>query len=84
MGVIDMDTCMYKTPCGWCSRFEKQCDNKLPQDVVVKKTKNRCIHSWIVHRKFRLGTEYMCTNCGLTYIKFSSRSDSNADSDHEG
>lgn len=22
-------TCVYKTPCGWCSKWDKECDNKL-------------------------------------------------------
>lgn len=27
--------CVYKTPCGWCVKFEKECDKKLP-----------CNHKW--------------------------------------
>ena len=23
--------CVYKTPCGWCSKFDKECDNKIPE-----------------------------------------------------
>ena len=21
--------CVYKTPCGWCSKFDKECDRKI-------------------------------------------------------
>ena len=23
--------CVYETPCGWCSRWDKKCDNKIPE-----------------------------------------------------
>lgn len=22
-------TCVYKTPCGWCSKFDKECNGKI-------------------------------------------------------
>ena len=28
--------CVYKTPCGWCSKFDKKCDGKIG---VFKPTK---------------------------------------------
>lgn len=27
IGTID---CVYETPCGWCSKWDKKCDKKLP------------------------------------------------------
>ena len=27
IGTID---CVYETPCGWCSKWNKKCDRKLP------------------------------------------------------
>ena len=24
-------TCIYKTPCGWCSKFDKECDVQRPK-----------------------------------------------------
>lgn len=23
--------CMYETPCGWCSKWDKKCDKKIPE-----------------------------------------------------
>lgn len=23
--------CVYETPCGWCSKWDKKCDNKIPE-----------------------------------------------------
>lgn len=28
MGTFD---CIYETPCGWCSKWDKKCDNKIPE-----------------------------------------------------
>lgn len=28
MGTID---CVYETPCGWCSKWDKKCDKKTPE-----------------------------------------------------
>ena len=37
MGTID---CVYETPCGWCSKFDKKCDRKIGN------TGNGCEHQW--------------------------------------
>ena len=23
--------CIYETPCGWCSKWDKKCDKKIPE-----------------------------------------------------
>lgn len=28
MGTIN---CVYETPCGWCSKWDKECDKKIPK-----------------------------------------------------
>ena len=28
MGTIN---CIYETPCGWCSKWDKKCDRKIPE-----------------------------------------------------
>ena len=28
MGTIN---CIYETPCGWCSKWDKKCDKKIPE-----------------------------------------------------
>lgn len=37
MGTID---CVYQTPCGWCSKWDKKCDRKIGN------TGNTCEHQW--------------------------------------
>lgn len=29
--MIGTINCVYKTPCGWCSKWDKKCDNKIPE-----------------------------------------------------
>lgn len=26
--------CTYETPCGWCTKWDKKCDNKIELDIV--------------------------------------------------
>ena len=28
--MIGTDRCIYETPCGWCSKWDKKCDRKIP------------------------------------------------------
>ena len=29
--MIGAINCIYETPCGWCSKWDKKCDNKIPE-----------------------------------------------------
>lgn len=31
-------TCVYKTPCGWCSKFDKECNGRIGhfQEELIK------------------------------------------------
>ena len=29
--MIGTINCIYETPCGWCSKWGKKCDNKIPE-----------------------------------------------------
>ena len=29
--MIGTINCIYETPCGWCSKWDKKCDNKIPE-----------------------------------------------------
>lgn len=64
MGTID---CVYQTPCGWCSKWDKKCDRKIGNTQVG------CNHQW--ERTSRGGgsanengiktyTIWKCTFCG--------------------
>lgn len=37
MGTIN---CVYETPCGWCSKWDKKCDKKIPECESNKKDDN--------------------------------------------
>lgn len=43
MGTIN---CVYETPCGWCSKWDKKCDKKEPKrnpiDDAVATTNKMC------------------------------------------
>lgn len=56
--------CVYQTPCGWCAKFEKECDKKLP-----------CNHKWeptgrgggqADSQGISISEIYRCTKCGET------------------
>lgn len=29
--MIGIINCVYETPCGWCSKWDKKCDEKIPE-----------------------------------------------------
>lgn len=29
--MIGPSTCTYETPCGWCTKWDKKCDTKIPE-----------------------------------------------------
>lgn len=57
--------CIYETPCGWCSKWDKECDKK------IRKCAKNCSHEWEPTNSFsNSGYVYICKLCGET--KFSS------------
>lgn len=42
--------CPYETPCGWCSKWDKKCDKKIPETyrkpgvVSTKSPCDKCTH----------------------------------------
>lgn len=32
--------CVYSTPCGWCAKWDKKCDNKIGCSTKVDNPKN--------------------------------------------
>ena len=34
-------TCIYKTPCGWCAKFDKECDIQKPKCKSKDKDNNK-------------------------------------------
>ena len=68
--------CTYKTPCGWCTKWDKKCDTKIPEPPIInqydysKETLTNKIceseedHQWVCCGISTAGTTYYCTICG--------------------
>lgn len=65
------ENCTYKTPCGWCSKWDKECDKKIgyPRDkraeVGVYDNAIKCDHEWIYEVNHIDGAGRLkCYKCG--------------------
>ena len=71
--------CVYETPCGWCSKWDKKCDKKLPEqkakqshvdglDAKIAQSNKMCSsasdHEWECCGISTDGTTYVCMKCG--------------------
>jgi hypothetical protein len=55
--MIGTINCVYETPCGWCSKWDKKCNKNTSE----KKT---CVHhAWVEEQK----GIYKCAKCGIIY-----------------
>ena len=73
--MIGTTNCVYETPCGWCSKWDKKCDKKIPENeqkvkcdfidyVTVNKTcQSEFDHEWECTGMSTTGTTYMCRKC---------------------
>lgn len=69
------ENCVYETPCGWCSKWDKKCDQKKPEcgqrekcnpinDVTTNKMcQSESDHVWECIGMSTAGTDYMCRKC---------------------
>lgn len=69
--------CIYETPCHWCSKWDKKCDEKIPEreqrakgnpaDNVKTLTNKVCEsesdHEWECCGISTVGTTYICKKC---------------------
>ena len=72
MGTIN---CVYETPCGWCSKWDKKCDKKTPERgqrakcnpiddaALIKFVDQECDHEWECTGMFTGGMTYICRKC---------------------
>ena len=66
--------CIYKTPCGWCSKWDKECDKKINKPVesvntsTIKKCESELDHEWECVALSTDGTHYWCRKCGASKI----------------
>ena len=69
------ENCVYETPCGWCSKWDKNCDKKTPEceqitkcnpinDVTTNKIcRSESDHVWECIGMSTAGTDYICRKC---------------------
>lgn len=76
--MIGTINCVYETPCGWCSKWDKKCDRKMPEknnssiedDINKSKTEATLActceydHDWECYSLSSGGDEYRCRKCG--------------------
>lgn len=74
------ENCVYETPCGWCSNWNKKCDKKAPKrgqrikcgpvdDAFTNKTcQLESDHEWKIIGLFTVGVDYKCRKCGARKI----------------
>lgn len=66
--------CVYETPCGWCSKWDKKCDrllytSKHPHPIEVHEAfsnemcKSDSDHEWECCGISTAGTDYICKKC---------------------
>lgn len=71
--------CIYETPCGWCSKWDKKCDKKIPErgqrakidvadDVMDDLSKKIFINKICTEKS---GHEWEC--CGISTMSISYR-----------
>ena len=69
--------CVYETPCGWCSKWDKKCDKTIPErgqrakcnpvDDALTMINQACInHEWEGCGISTAGITYRCKKCGTT------------------
>ena len=77
MGTIN---CVYETPCGWCSKWDKKCNKKTPKrgqrikcnpidDAFTNRMcQSESDHEWKITELSSVGASYMCRKCGAKKI----------------
>ena len=73
--MIGTINCVYETPCGWCSKWDKNCDKKTPEceqitkcnpinDVTTNKIcRSESDHVWECIGMSTAGTDFICRKC---------------------
>lgn len=78
MGTIN---CVYETPCGWCSKWDKKCDRKIQErrqrteinpvdeSLPIAELNKVCTseddHEWECIGVSTVATDYRCKICGV-------------------
>ena len=73
--MIGTANCVYETPCGWCSKWDKECDKKMhiksdritsskPIVVLNRVCEWELDHEWKTYGTSAEGTLQICNRCG--------------------
>ena len=67
--MIGTVNCVYETPCGWCSKWDKRCDKVIAYTTInvdkpIKVNKSTCDHEWENYGLSTASTQYICQKCG--------------------
>lgn len=67
--MIGTAECIYETPCGWCSKWDKKCDKKahgitLGKPMEILPGDAGCAHTWRMHHYTPFEIVYECDRCG--------------------
>lgn len=61
--MIGTINCVYETPCGWCSKFDKKCDCMAQK---IEENNDYCDHHWETCGASGARIMYHCKCCGET------------------
>lgn len=73
--MIGTAECVYETPCGWCSKWDKKCDKKAPNEITIGEQVGTflytrgCDHTWKLHHYTPSEIVFECDKCGATSIE---------------
>lgn len=63
--MVEKTDCCYKTPCGWCSKWDKRCDLKMGNAPDIYQDQIFIKEYPAIGREFRYDTGPTCT-CNTT------------------
>lgn len=69
--MIGTVNCIYETPCGWCSKWNRKCDKKITEEVTNTDSNVICAedsHDWEWVSSSTVGTVYQCKNCHVQRV----------------
>lgn len=76
--MIGTANCIYETTCGWCSKWDKKCDKKIPkQEQNIVDDNNKAVppnkicssdldHDWECIGMGTAGSTFRCRKCYTT------------------
>ena len=64
--MMTTENCIYKTPCGWCSKWDKECDKKISyprgKRAELGVYDDACNHDWLYLGEDTPTAGYVCAN----------------------